>query len=726
LTVPGNRWFRTALLVLATAAPAGSLLAQNTPSAVPAVAEQTNDQLAGIVESQQSTSVQKDDAAHKLLARNTPETRQLLLSLLQNAGNLDGQIAVARALAGANDLDPIYVGPLGSVLGTNDVLADAAARALVQFRNNNDAFGYLRNVADNPTLTDKVRIAVIRAMGGMNEKRTAEYLIGLLLQANQSAGVRTAAADALGDLTGLRELGEDRQRWQQWWTYNAGKNEQQWQADLLVSRSREATRLRKRYSELTDAISTLLSQQYSLLPPQQQVTAMTGYLKSPIPEIRRFGARQIGETFNFNGGKKVDNAVMDQLRSMIGDSDRDVRLEVIQTIGFMNDPDSAGPLINQLIIETDPSVRIQIARALGRADDLRAVPQLVRLLGDPLIEVGTAAARAITDLGDKIRKEDPKLSAQAAAGLRKTLEARAGNPNAADLKSAALSALAKLRDPESMPVFIQMLRQGESVSVRRSALRGLGELADPKVDDIIAASLGDEDPGVRLEALRALTDIATNAQADQLYRMLSAPYEVDPAVQNQAWQVFKKLLHTMTKEQINPWPDQFKNDPEKRLEALLAQRDIMVKDGDNLQIAYTRQRIGEAMMQLNPPRADEAADNFEQALDYWRTEGKDQPGGDSVLYGLVGQTMNALLTAKKFTEATTFASKQIAASGEFQSVVGPKIRDAADILARNGDRDAAQQLIDLARKMNPPLDNKYLEDLKQTEAQLKSPQPNQP
>ena len=393
--MPGNRWFRTALLVLATAAPAGSLLAQNTPSVAPAEVEQTNEQLAAIVDSQQSTSVQKDDAAHKLLARNTPGSRQLLLSLLQNAGNLEGQIAVARALASANDPDPVFFSSLGAVLGTNDRLTDAAARALVQYRNNNDAFSQLRNAADNPTTTDKVRTAVIRAMGGMNEKRAAEYLIGLLLQANQSAGVRTAAADALGDLTGLRELGEDRQRWQQWWANNSGKNEQQWQADLLVSRSREATRLRKRYADLTDAISSLLASQYSLLPPQQQATAMLGYLKSPIPEIRRFGAQQIGMDFSVLQ-QKPSNTVLDQLRSMIGDSDRDVRLDVIQTIGALNDSTSASSLINQLAIENDPGVRVQIARALGRSNDLRAVPELIRLLNDPLIEVGTASARGAT------------------------------------------------------------------------------------------------------------------------------------------------------------------------------------------------------------------------------------------------------------------------------------------------------------------------------------------
>ena len=72
------------------------------------------------------------------------------------------------------------------------------------------------------------------------------------------------------------------------------------------------------------------------------------------------------------------------------------------------------------------------------------------------------------------------------------------------LREACVDAMVPMKDPEMLQTFIKLLDRRESVRVRRSALKGLGELGDPiAADQIVHNSLEDADASVRLEAVNA-------------------------------------------------------------------------------------------------------------------------------------------------------------------------------------------------------------------------------
>jgi HEAT repeat protein len=718
-TVRPKPWIKAVLLTaagLAVAAPSWGADAAPPAADDPARFQTT-------LNNPSSTQGQREEAARRLVDHQaSPPARQVLREVLQNAANPGNQIIAAKALADVANPDPAFVPLFSALLGSNRYLTEAAAGALVNYGFTPEVFGDLRNAADNQKLPDPARMAVLRAMGSLSDKRVAAYLMDVLTRPDENRSVQNAAADALGELTGLSDKGLDHQRWQQWWDGNRNKSQAQWQADLLNDRSREARQVKQRYTQLTGELQNLLAQQYALIPEAKKSDALIGYLTSAVPEIRADGVALVLLDF-INTSQPIPEPVRAQLRAMIGDSDRNVRLEVADALWTINDRAAAEPLIHQLEQETDSQVKDKIATALGRINDLKAVPALLKMLEASHFEDAAAAARALADLGGKLRQDDPASATKTADALLAKLDATNGVSGSDDLRAACLSALATLRDPRAMETFMKMLGQGQTSNMRRAALRGLGELGDPKADEAIAEQLTDPDAGIRLEAARALTNTATFAQAEQFYRMLDPNVEPDPDVRSAVWTDLDKLLHTGTSQQINGWPDRFRNDPEKRLEILYALRDAQAKDKDDYQLAITHQNIGETLMKLQTPRPDEAADNFQLALNYWRGEGKDQGGADTMLDGLVGQTVDALLAAKKYPEAAAFAAKQIAVSPQYQQTVGSRLKNEADRLRLAGDTAAATLLIDNALKMSPPLGSKYQDDLKQIRSDINRPAP---
>jgi HEAT repeat protein len=717
---------KAVLLTVAAIAPAAFVRAADTPTTNSVDTVDDLQQLRGTLESSTSTPTQRDNAAHALVDLQSPGARAILQDLLQNPQNQLSQIAAAKALADDPVPDPAFITALIDMIGTSKAQTDAAASALANYGDNPDVFAKLAASADNAGNPTATRTAALRAMGMMSSKTVAAYLVDVLNRSGDEKAVDDAAADALTEMTGLHDNGLDRERWQQWWDANKGKDQAQWNAELLIDRARQSRRVSKQYAQLADSLELLLSQNYQLIPAEQKLAVLMSYLSSPVPEIRINAVKNIIVGEFKDKGRQPPEAVAVKLRELIMDADPGVRWEVANALFQLNDSAAAQPLIAQLAKERVPVVRQQIAATLGRLGDLRAVPLLVRMLDSANLADAAAAARAIKALGPALLQSDPAKAAAVADKLQIMINTRALNkPETQDLRAACVSALATLHAIHAEDLFIKLLQQGETVEVRQAALRGLGDLADPKTDEQIVGQLDDPDRGIQLEAARAYYNIATFAYAEKLYRMLGR--EVDDDVRAQAWKDLLKVLQGGTVAEITGWPDRFKDDPQKQLEANYALRDAAAKEKDDYQLAITRQNIGQDLMKFNPPRADEAAENFKLALDYWQNQGKNRPGVEITLDGLIGQTMDALLTAAKYDQATDFAAKQIAINPEYQRTVGSKLKNEADRLRLSklsGDSAKATQLIDDALKMSPALDQNYQDDLKETRRLIATPDVN--
>jgi HEAT repeat protein len=712
--VIGRRRISAILLAALCSAVAPPLHAQTlAPSEAAAKDVQS---LAATLNDDAAPQAKRDEAARRLVSRQSPEARAILQNTLIDVGNRGGQLAVARALATDPQPDPSFITPLNALLGPDKNLTEAAAAALANFKASPELLGLLTNFATATSKFEPSRIAVIKALGTLADKRAAATLVEILQNETETQMIRNAAADALADMTGLRQNGRDVQRWLQWWEGAKGQSDAQWRESMLNNRATRYDQLQQRHAQLTDEVENILTDQYETSIDSRKPERLMRYLTSPQPEIRMIGARIIYNDTIEN--RTIPPVARAQLRQMVGDSSPEVRLEVARAIKETNDAAALEPLLTQLAQETDPDVRAALAAALANIQDMQSVGPLVKMLDDPNYHAAESAATALKSLGPMIREKDPVLAKQVADKLRQTLETRATGPGTAGLREACVDALVPLRDPASLQTFYRLLRSRDTIGVRRAALKALGALANPDSADVIVSALetAENDPGVRLEAITALGNIKTFEHAETLMRHMDPAIEPDASVRQKSWDVFQKLLPLAKEEQLALWADRFTDQPDRRLAVLKALETKLVASGNVDSLGTVRQQIGEVLLRkLNDAKS--AVPYLRAALQYWRT--RPGPPNAMVTEALVNSLMEALLTSGEYADARVFASEVITESRQNQETVGPKIRAEAERLRDAGDLQSALALLNEAEKINPPLDPLYRDPLKLIEEDVR-------
>jgi HEAT repeat protein len=466
--------------------------------------------------------------------------------------------------------------------------------------------------------------------------------------------------------------------------------------------------------------------------------------------VRGAGARIIYSDTLEN--RTVPAGAREALRQLVGDSAAEVRLEAVETLRALNDAQAIDALLTELPQESDPDVRAAIAGTLGPIRDVRAVGALVRCLEDESVKVAESAAESLAAMGPEIRR-DGALTDTVTAALRRALEARttprngettprgaaSGTASAGgavvgaidDLRGALIEGLAAMHRRELLGLFQSVLRPSESARVRRAALRGLAELHEPDSAMAIISAMEDTggggdaagtslSAGVRLEAVNALGAIPTFDHAETLYRRLSPEVEPDPAVRARAWMVLQELFPLATRQRLEEWAERFKEQPERRLGVLRALEKKLGSPGDEEALAVTQQQAGECLMKLEKPA--DAAKEFREALDYWRSRPAGTGGGGGMYKeGLYQSTIDALLRSRQYPAGAAFAAMAIADSEENQQTMGPRLRSEVQKLIESGDGESAAALIAEIRRMTPPLAQRYREDITGLEARIAQP-----
>ncbi len=700
-----KRTLRIHLLVLAAAAcpwSAPALGAATAPASAPVPSlpeaiEQSRQHLLALLNDPQTRQEDRDEAAQRLTALRDQPARRMLLRVLMNEGNPRGQLAVARALAADPIADATFINPLFSLLGADRALSEAAAAALGAFQGDASVLNRLIERAQDAREAMAARLAAIKGMALFPQKRSAEALVGLLT-ANQPGPVVQGAAAALEHLSG--ESGKSPEQWRQWWQAKAALSETAFQASLVAGRSGHYDRLGHEHEQLLANLQKLLRDQYRLSPDKGQM--LLRYLGSPAPAVRQTGAQLVVD--DLKNAVPPAAAVKAQLRTMIGDSAPAVRLQVAETFAAINDRQALEPLLVQLAQEPEAPVRAALTAALAPIRDVRAVPTFLKLLEDPDPAVAEAACRALREVGPELRRQQPAMADHAAEALIDLLTTRT-RPGSSGLREVAVEALGAMKYPPSLKPLALMLRDVETVSVRRATLRALGELGDPRAQDlIIQNALDDPDREIRLAAVEALGSTATFAAAEALYRHLQPANEKDERVRAAAWRVLEGLFPTASKEQLALWPDRFNTQPQRQLVVLKALAGLYTDSADADRLAFVQQNLGAVLMKLNQPA--EAAGYFNQALRHWIEE-----GNNMLTQGLIRQNIEALLRGGQYDQAIAFASDMIQRHLSDLQTMGIAIRDQAQRLADAGDQANLQRLIASTKKMEPPLDTNYTSQL---------------
>ncbi|MCC6239190.1 MAG: HEAT repeat domain-containing protein [Phycisphaerales bacterium] len=698
---------RTSIRLVMTiflAAP-GLLLAQDSVPLAPAStqpvfppttsAQADVEQLSRILSDAGARQEDRDEAARRLEDRQTPQTRKILLDTLISAADPGGQLAVARALIGRRPEED-FRDPLFALIGRSRQQSDAATMALAGYKGDAEVIRRLTDLAQ-ASGPEAVRLAAIRALGMFTERRAAAALISLLETAGESDAIHSAAMDALVYLTGLDDFGGSSYRWRQWWQTSQALDEAAWNQQVLEDRAARLDRLQQRYQLLADELDALIGQQYQLADPERRAILAMRLLRSSSPTVRAQGAMRLYA--DMVQGSRIVPMVQQQVRSMIGDSDPGVRIAVAQALFAMVDTAAVDGLLTQLDQENDPQVKMEFARTLAKIGEPRAIGALEHLLDDPSLRVVEVAADALKDFGRNLRQNNPQLATEIALHLAQLLDSGTQRSASPRFREVVVNAMAAMREPQLGQTFLKLIRPGESVGVRKAALRGIAGLRDRNFAATILAQLDDPDDGIRGEAAAALQYTASPVDAVNLLPRLDPQVEPNESIRNAIWRAMESLLPEMTPDQLKNLADRFAENAARRVSIQEKRRDLLIKANQPEDLAFARQDLGNTYMELNQP--EKAVTEFSAALEYWRAHGQ------VVANQLISQLLAAHLKAAHYTEATVFAAEMIADNPGAQEVLGPMIRDEVERLKQAGQTDAVQALIAAVKKMDPPLASRF-------------------
>jgi cyclophilin family peptidyl-prolyl cis-trans isomerase/HEAT repeat protein len=160
----------------------------------------------------------------------------------------------------------------------------------------------------------------------------------------------------------------------------------------------------------------------------------------------------------------------------------------LRTIAIAEDQRRYDDQLKKLLTDRAPEVRARTALAVGRFQDSTAVPDLTSLLSDITPEVRREAVFALGQTGHR--------------SARTAIELRLKDPDAETVEL-AIEALGKLGDKAATPAITPFLATG-TVGQRSEAAVAMWRLADSTALPALLSAHGDPDPEVRWRVLYAL------------------------------------------------------------------------------------------------------------------------------------------------------------------------------------------------------------------------------
>jgi HEAT repeat protein len=691
-----------ALWLAASIAPAALAQAPATaPAAEPATLNPEADNNEFVAQYTQTlfsgrSPAEREEAARRLLSRQVQKDRAPVHRALSDAANRDAQFAAARALGDDPIPQPQLIAPLADLLGVSEAMTEAAAAALLNYRDEQALRRWTDFVvARDPTVARPFRVAAVRA-ARLSVDRTVVLTLIDLLANDRDAAIRDAAADALNELSGQSTRnGRDPALWRQWLGARAAEG-----APADAVRTDLLERQRRRRSAPPPDLDATLYRLVQLSPDASKPEAVKRMLASPDPMLRGAGLRVYFQMVRQSGVVLFDKAV---LRDYVHDSSPDVRQEAARVLAGLNDQGAVRDVLAQLYADPDPAVRAELCASLARFQDTRAVPKLLDLAGnDPSLTVSVAAARALTAMGPRIAADQGLRAATVGALTRAMALPRAAADASGELRAAYLEALATVADAQLRGLFIGNLN-AQQPRVRRAAVAGLGTLGDPQTANAVLNVLrNDPEPDVRTAAVAAMERVASFAGfAGEVYRYtLPGPNgEPDERVRQRAWQAFVALARTANEDELTGWIDQIARggpadavDRQVTLLGVKLTRQLDPQKPNPRGAAITREALGEAQMSRTPPQPVQAVPLFRDALAYWRQNN----GAPPTITSLSRSLVRAQLAAGQYADAAASTEAARDDQNTQQLLLADLTNEAERLLQKRP--DDARRLADLTLK----------------------------
>ncbi|WP_437534439.1 HEAT repeat domain-containing protein [Sorangium sp. So ce726] len=237
------------------------------------------------------------------------------------------------------------------------------------------------------------------------------------------------------------------------------------------------------------------------------VVPLIGKVQDSVPEVRKATARALGEL----GDPRAVSALLLALQ----DASQDVRVEAVTALGRLRSDDATSAIADLVTASPGAAGAFPGARPSDSAtssNDVReaALRALGRIGSEAAVKALLAALAKDNPAAPRSAVRDALVSAGAAA-VPALIAALAAAPSANTAAGAAL-VLGELKAREALPALVRGMQRG--VVPLRHGLRALGALGDPAALPGVLELLGDGDPAVRAEAIRAATALLDPARPD--------------------------------------------------------------------------------------------------------------------------------------------------------------------------------------------------------------------
>jgi len=561
------------------------------------------DRILHVINSEQNDAQTRRFGAESLLKSELPTRIESTVTLLSNSVAPGTPMAVCEAIAAIARRQPELVDerlvqPLLDLLGNQDAKPSAAAAtALAEFRDH-DVAATLGAIASDQQKPIETRLAAIDALAlNIVSPSAVSQLIVLTTATDQRIVERVL--EALRPASRL-DFGNDVEAWRNWWRQKSALSEERWLRDRLELGIERFDALREKYRALqtsTEARQRLVAQRfnallrtiYRLTPQQAQKEAkLAQWLSDPVAEYRLCALGLIRE--QITEGNAPAPPIREAVKNAFTDASARVRIDALEIIGNLKDPNDTAAVLKLLPGERDATVRETILRVLGRLENPAALPALVEELADPTTAPACVrqAAQSLGAIGAQGRVE-PERIAPAVEPLKKRFESAPDGD--LRLKEALLAAMASIGDPAFTSDFVDNLSV-DAPELVLAAIRGIKTVGARDHLDRLIAHLTHVDPRVRQRSAEAVGVLGDQAALDALFNRLSPNVESNEGVRDAAWDGFRAILARSPADVRLQWANRLSELHDRQVALLNELIDAWTADGSAApELVQARERL---------------------------------------------------------------------------------------------------------------------------------------
>lgn len=371
-----------------------------------------------------------------------------------------------------------------------------------------DAVSQLQRFLQAPEAPRRRAAAI--ALGRLRDPRALNELVQALQ--DHELGVSSLAAWALGRLTHERA-----------WAALMGALQDEGEKNVRVRRAvveglghlhepRAVDALLRSLSDPDVSVQFLATEALGLSNDMRAFESLLSALQSKDPAVRAEAGVALAhlQVIRTLDSQQTAGAFDRLHETLLGDSDLSVRQAAIRALGRLRDEPRAFATLIAVLQHNDLQLRLEAVPALGTLRAPGAFDILLKILAeDPAHEMRYRAARALGELGDP-RAVDMLLP----AARRHEMADRLG----------AIEALGKLGDPRAVDALVERLTNDEEWPVRRAAVLGISQLAEPDVArELLWPAMQDRESWVRTLTALTLGRLRDRRALDALLEILENP-----------------------------------------------------------------------------------------------------------------------------------------------------------------------------------------------------------